>query len=125
MSASSKACLVLFASWWIKWARGCGEHGRCIRLWPSALESHACKPCTWPKLQPPTNPKAAHAAAKRRFAWLPLPRCDVVRGMDAYRGLEKKVGLAARTRRSDATLQQLLDAAAMRLTRNRVSQQVQ
>ena len=79
INASSKACLVRFASWWIKWARGCGEHGRCIRLWPSALESHACNPCTWPKLQPPTNPKAAHAAARRRFGWPPC--CRVARAM--------------------------------------------
>ena len=115
MSASSKACLVRFASWWIKWARGCGEHGRCIRLWPSALESHACKPCTWPKDQPPTNPKAAQAAARRRFDWLLLPRCDGVRGMAAYRGLEKN-GYSKPELRSDATLQQLLGLAAMRLS---------
>ena len=119
MSASSKACLVRFASWWIKWARGCGEHGRCIRLWPSALESHACKPCTWPKDQPPTNPKAAQAAARRRFDWLLLPRCDVVRGMAADRGLKNgfqpvplrsdDTTAAAARRGSDATILQRVE----------------
>ena len=119
MSASSSACRVRFASWWIKWARGCGEHGRCIRLWPSALESHACKPCTWPKLQPPTNPKAAQAAAKRRFAWLLLPRCDDVRGI-AVGWPEKNVfqpvplrsddtTAAAARRGSDATILQRVE----------------
>ena len=60
-------------------ARGCGEQGRTTLLELSALESQACKPCTWPKLQPPTNPKAAHAAARRRFGWPPC--CRVARAM--------------------------------------------
>ena len=84
-----------FASWWIKCVLGCGEQGRITLLELSAPLSHACKPCTWPKDQPPTKPRAAQAAASNKFAWLLLPRCDDVRGMDAYRGLAKKVGFAA------------------------------
>ena len=81
MSASSSACLVRFASWWIKCVLGCGEQGRITLLWLNAPLSHAWRPCTWPKLQPPTKPRAAQAAARRRFDWLLLPRCDGVRGM--------------------------------------------
>ena len=57
--------------------RRAGPGSLCCGL--NAPLSHAWRPCTWPKLQPPTKPRAAQAAANNRFDWLLC--CRVARAM--------------------------------------------